>query len=171
MDDGLKIKSRFLAAKAFSAGGLIVGAAVNRVPSLFDAISLTNPFLDVLTAMKDKNHYLTEHEWDEFGDPFNDARAMSSIHNYCPFSNIKSCNGVYPSMLIVGTKNDENVPYYHAVTFGMKVRHLREEQGSPLNTAPILLHIEQEGGHNLYGRRLQVSAIETSFLLGLNGSY
>ena len=171
MNDGFKIKSNFLAAKAFSAGGVIVGAAVNRVPSLFNAISLTNPFLDVLNAMKDKNHHLTEHEWDEFGNPLNDSKAYSSIQNYCPFSNITSRNGLYPPMLIVGTRDDENVPYYHAVTFGMKGRHLIDSQGISRNKAPILLHIEQEGGHNLYGKRLQVSAIESSFLLGLKGLY
>jgi oligopeptidase B len=168
-EDGKLIKSSFLAAKAFSAGGVIVGAAVNMNPSLFDAISLTNPFLDVLNAMKDKSHYLTEHEWDEFGDPINDPRAFSSIQNYCPFHNLKSYNTRYPVMFIVGTRDDENVPYHHAVTYGMKVRGLVEDKGTSRNNAPVLLHIEQDGGHDLYGKRLQVSALETSFLLGRNG--
>ena len=165
-NDGNLIKSSFLAAKAFSAGGVVVGATVNAKPSLFDAISLTNPFLDVLNAMKDKSHYLTEHEWDEFGDPINDGNAFSSIQTYCPFHNLKSCNYRYPDMLSVGTRDDENVPYYHAVTYGMKVRDLIERKGTSQNKARVLLHVEKDGGHDLYGKRLQISAMEISFLLG-----
>ena len=147
---GNLIKSNLLAAKAFSEWGVVVGATDNTKASLFDAISVPNPFLDVLNTTKDKCHYLTEHEWDEFGDPINDGNAFSTIQTYCPFHNLKSCNYRYPDMLSVGTRDDENVPYHHAITYGMKVRDLIKRKGISQKKARVLLHVEKDVGHDLW---------------------
>lgn len=142
-----------LTAKAFSAGGVVVGAAVNQMPSLFGNVVITNGFLDVMTATADSTLPLTEHEWEEWGNPLVDQRARSTISHYCPVSNIKRQR--YPRMLLIGTLDDENVPFWHPVSFAIKVRHNmtnREE-------SPPLLHIETQGGHHLHGRRIHVGAL------------
>jgi len=147
----------FIAAKAFSAGGVVVGASVNEIPELFQAASLTNAFLDVMGSMSNASLHLTEHEWDEFGDP-RDKSSYSSIARYCPLMNVKRQG--YPAMLLVGTVDDENVPFQHALSFGRKVR-----DNCDSGQAGILLNIEREGGHHLHGKSLEVSALEVSFIL------
>jgi oligopeptidase B len=156
-----------LTAKAFSAGGVIVTAAVNRHPSLFGSMVLTNPFLDVMTSMTNTELSLTEHEWDEWGDSVRDDNAARSISGYCPMSNIRSQE--YPKMLLVGTMDDANVPFWHPLTFCFKIRKaLSQYTGADLNgcSRQVLLHIEPSGGHHLHGTQLDVAAMEASFIMG-----
>jgi len=170
----------FLASKSFSAGGVIIGAAVNRLPKLFDAVSLINPYLDVMGSILNSSDYLIEHEWDEFGNVNNDNAARRLVTTYCPLLNVRTTERYeksdelhYPPMFIVSTIDDENVPFYHGVNFGMKVREAMQPyyvENEGLKNQ-ILLHIENEGGHHLHGRRLDVSTLEICFLLGqLNAS-
>ncbi len=165
----------FLACKSFSAGGILVGAAVNdslssSSPSpIFNAVSLINPFLDVMgTMMKENNsnHFLTEHEYDEFGDPTSDERAHSAIRSYCPLLNIKD-DYCYPPTIIFCSADDENVPMLsNSVEYVMKIRDAMSKGDTEGMTNEILLHVEKEGGHHLHGRRLDVCTIEACFLLG-----
>ncbi len=164
----------FLASKSFSAGGVVVAATVNEGPShLFDAISLINPFLNVSGTMsmnEDPSHFLTIHEWDEFGDPTSDKKAHGVMTKYCPFLNVGTKQRLFPPMLIVSTLDDENVPFHHGVRYAEKVRNavkdVTETINRTSNNGHILLHIEHEGGHNLHGRTLDVSTLENCFLLG-----
>ena len=134
------IGSLFLASKSFSAGGVVVAASVNESPSnLFHAVTLINPYLDVFGTMSmtsgndgaSQQHFLTEHERDEFGDPISDERASEVIRNYCPLLNVNKSErqkssyetNLYPPMLIVSAMDDENVPYYNnSVRYAFKVR-------------------------------------------------
>ena len=153
-----QIKNTFIAAKAFSAGGVIVGASLNAHPELFQTVTLRCPFLDVRGTMLDRSLYLTEHEWDEFGDPRGEV-ADASISSYCPLLNVR--NQKYPPILIVGAIDDESVPFHNALSFGQKIRdHHQDSNGG------VLLNIENEGGHHLHGKSLQVSALEVSHILG-----
>jgi oligopeptidase B len=170
-------RSLFVGSKSFSAGGVVVAAAMNESPpGLFQAVSLTNPFLDVMGTMLTSGkstHFLTEHEWDEFGDPTIDERAHSAISSYCPVLNINK-NQSYPPMLIVSAIDDENVPYSNGVQYAFKVRNAMKEncnQGSHSlasvngKKSNILLHVEKNGGHHLHGRRLDVCTLENCFFL------
>jgi oligopeptidase B len=156
-----------LTAKAFSAGGAIVAGAVNQHPSLFGSMVLTNPFLDVTTSMTNTELALTEHEWNEWGDLVRDDKAASSISAYCPMSNVRP--QAYPKMLLVGTMDDANVPFWHPLTFSVKIRKaLRQYTGVDVNgcSRQVLLHIEPSGGHHLHGTQLDVAAMEASFIMG-----
>lgn len=157
-------RRRFIAAKGFSAGGVIVGAALNDSPELFQSVSLTNAFMDVMGTMSDPTLYLTEHEWDEFGNPIDDVEAKASISSYCPFTNVKRQS--YPPMLLVGAVDDESVPYYHALAFGQKIRDHGTDDESYRENNEVFINIEKDGGHHLHGRILQVAALEIAHILG-----
>jgi oligopeptidase B len=71
-----------LTAKAFSAGGVVVGAALNERPELFGSAVFTNAFLDVSSGV-DPLQPFTEHEYEEWGNPRVDAAAallMAVLH-------------------------------------------------------------------------------------------
>lgn len=168
-----------LTGKAFSAGGVVVAAAVNRQPSLFGCVVLTNPFLDVITAMTDTKLALTEHEWTEWGDVVRDFKAKMAVSSYCPMTNVASQD--YPKMLIVGTIDDKNVPYWHPLTFALKIRNALDAyetmatQTNPEMCATdtkygVLLDVEQSGGHHLHGTKLDVSSMETAFIIQCTAS-
>jgi oligopeptidase B len=145
-------------AKAFSAGGVVIGAAVNRRPGLFCSVVLTNAFLDVNATMRNHSLPLTQHEWDEYGNPLEDHLAAESIASYCPVTNIQGCE-YQPSFLLVGTLDDIKVPVWNPVIFGKK---LRDKNGK----VEVLLHVEGQGGHHLLGNRLHVAALEAAFIIG-----
>ena len=52
-----------------SAGGLLVGNAVNLAPEAFNACIAGVPFVDLMTTMCDPSIPLTTEEWEEWGNP------------------------------------------------------------------------------------------------------
>ena len=152
-----------LGVRAFSAGAVIAAAAVNERPTLFSTLCLANPFVDVFGAMSDPTLPLTEHERDEWGD-------LGTIAEYCPFTN--HIGNSLPSTLVVGTLDDVSVPYWHASTYAMKRKQMQIEMrenadavDDQLHLSETLLKIEESGGHNLHGCRLNVSSLECAFLI------
>lgn len=146
-----------LVAKGTSAGGILVGAAVNQRPDLFCKVVMTNAFLDLDATMRRPSLHLTQHEWDEYGNPLEDEAAARAIASICPILNV-SDSAQQPQFLIVGTLDDQSVPVENAVVYAKKIR---EKSG-----AHVLLHIESEGGHQLLENRLRVAAVESTFIAG-----
>jgi len=107
-------------------------------------------------SMSDSSLYLTEHEFDEFGDPRNKLDC-EWIKSYCPLTNVRKQK--YPAMFLVGALDDKQVPASQAINFGNKIRHYGDVPN-------VLLNIEEEGGHNLNLQRLQIGATEICFILG-----
>ncbi|PON76732.1 Peptidase S9A, prolyl oligopeptidase [Trema orientale] len=58
-----------LGAIGYSAGGLLLGAAINMYPNLFRAAILKVPFLDICNTLLDDNLPLTIMDYEEFGNP------------------------------------------------------------------------------------------------------
>lgn len=148
-----------LTAKAFSAGGVLVGAALNRQPGLFDNVVLTNAFVDVYNTMMDPNLFLTPHEWDEYGNPLEDANIHDLIQSYCPIYNASLSSNPIPRILLIGTLDDDNVPFWNATILGKKLRDCTEDKDN------VLLHIEDSGGHHLGSRRPNIAALELAFII------
>src|SRR5205814_9341494 len=63
---------RRLIARGGSAGGLLVGAAVNLAPQAFGGIVAHVPFVDSLTTILDPSLPMTVTEWEEWGNPLAD---------------------------------------------------------------------------------------------------
>jgi protease II len=149
-------------AKGFSAAGVMMGAAVNQRPELFDNLVLTNPFLDVYATMTNPNLFLTAHEWDEFGNPLREPKMDQLLQSYCPIINVVSNTDEYPRCLLIGTLDDDNVPFWNPTIFAKKVR---DQMTKNKDKDKIFLHIEEQGGHHLGQHRLQVSSMELAFIL------
>jgi oligopeptidase B len=148
----------YITAKAFSAGGIVVQGAINQDPTSFDKVVMTNAFVDLFATMSNPNLFLTEHEYDEFGDPREDGG--KSIQSLCPFSNLIP-GATYPKYLITGAMDDAQVPFHNAVILAEKLRQCALEGRQDR----IMLHVESAGGHHLSGIRREVSALENCFIL------
>ena len=124
-----------LVAEGGSAGGLLVGAAVNARPQLWRGCLLRVPFLDVLATMADKSLPLVSAEVEEWGDPYVDSFEL--IKSYCPMQNIKK--SPYPPALVTTALNDDRVGYWEAAKWVQRVRGV--------SSSKQLLKCELEEGH------------------------
>jgi oligopeptidase B len=136
-----------LACEGRSAGGLLVGAAINQEPSLFRVAILGVPFLDTLVTMTDPSLPLTVMEWEEWGNP-NELIHFENIRQYSPLQNIQS-NQPYPSCLLIGGLHDPRVAYWEPLKFAAALRYsttLREDR-------PVCVKIETSAGHSFGSNR------------------
>jgi len=122
-----------------SAGGLLVGAALNIDPDLFGGVIAAVPFVDVLNTMSDASLPLTPPEWPEWGNPLEDKDAYSLIQSYSPYDNISKRN--YPPVLITAGLTDPRVTYWEPAKWAAKLR------AHQIGDAPILLKTNMDAGH------------------------
>ena len=147
-----------------SAGGLLVGAALNQDPDLFGGVIAAVPFVDVLNTMSDDTLPLTPPEWPEWGNPLTDEQAYKNIEAYSPYDNIETRD--YPPLLITGGLTDPRVTYWEPAKWAAK---LREHQSGD---APILLKINMDAGHQGESGRydsLKETALEYAFAVAVGG--
>src|SRR3984957_18775177 len=94
-----------------SAGGLLMGAAVNIAaaqgkPSLFRVVLSHVPFVDVMNTMLDATLPLTVAEYEEWGNP-NEPAAFATMLSYSPYDNLRNLAGApVPAMLVKTSLND-----------------------------------------------------------------
>lgn len=95
------------AAMTNSAGAIAVGTLLNSSPELLQVVVLESPFVDVLHTMSNPYLPLTQHEYDEFGDP-STPHGKSLVESICPVTGVKKQS--YPHMLISRGETDYQVP-------------------------------------------------------------
>ena len=127
-----------LAIEGGSAGGLLIGAALNMRPDLFKVAHLAVPFVDVINTMLDASLPLTVGEYLECGNP-NVKEEYEYLKTYCPYTNIE--NKVYPDILITTSLNDSQVMYWEPAKYTAKMRAMKK--GSNL----FLLKMNMGAGH------------------------
>ena len=99
-----------LSCEGRSAGGLLIGAAINEAPELFKFALMGVPFVDVVCTMIDASIPLTVVEWKEWGNP-NEVKYHEYMMEYSPINNVRE--GLkYPSCLLTGGLHDPRVQYW-----------------------------------------------------------
>ena len=137
-EDGITAQGKIMIMGG-SAGGMLVGAAVNQAPELFGAVVAEVPFVDCLTTISDPSLPLTVPEWEEWGNPLDDLDIFNEMASYSPYDNVKA--GVkYPPMFITSGLSDPRVSYVEPTKWTAK---LRETTSDP----EVLLWTEQSAGH------------------------
>ena len=131
-----------LAAEGASAGGLLMGAVANLAPDAFTAILAGVPFVDALTTILDPSLPLTVIEWDEWGNPLDDAEAYAYMKSYSPYENVVDQR--YPAILAETSLHDTRVLYVEPAKW---VAKLRATVSDPATSADILLRTKMSAGH------------------------
>lgn len=153
--------SGHLFAMGGSAGGLLVGAVVNMRPDLFKGVIAAVPFVDVVTTMSDKSIPLTTGEYDEWGNPDDDA-FYEYMMSYSPYDNVKAQD--YPNMLITTGLHDSQVQYWEPAKWVAKLRELKTDNNL------LLLQTNMDAGHGGASGRFEQfreTALEYAFLCKL----
>lgn len=126
-------------ARGGSAGGLLMGAITNLAPELYAGVVADVPFVDVVSTMLDATIPLTANEWDEWGDPRDEAMYHTMLA-YSPYDNLRS--GVrYPRLLVTAGLNDPRVQYWEPAKYVAKIRALAPD-------TDVLLKTEMGAGHS-----------------------
>jgi oligopeptidase B len=144
-----------------SAGGLLMGAVINRAPEQYNGVVAAVPFVDVITTMLDDSIPLTTGEYDEWGNP-NEKIYYDYMKSYSPYDNIK--NQQYPNLLITAGLHDSQVQYWEPAKW---VARLRLQSN---NTSDLFLKTNMDAGHGGSSGRfeaLKEVASEYAFLLDL----
>ncbi|GAA5157982.1 S9 family peptidase [Viridibacterium curvum] len=119
-----------------SAGGLLVAASLRLNPALFGAAILDVPFVDVVTTMLDPSLPLTIGEYEEWGNPQQEAD-YHRLLAWSPYDTLDE--RPYPPVLVEAGLHDSQVMYWEPAKY---VARLRERKGSP-----ALLVTNLEAGH------------------------
>ena len=128
-----------LAARGASAGGLLMGAVVNRRPDLFRAVVAEVPFVDALTTILDEALPLTVTEWDEWGNPVDDPEVYRYMKAYSPYDNVTPQR--YPAILVTAGLNDSRVSFWEPAKWVAKLRATKTDDHL------IVLKTEMGAGH------------------------
>ncbi|HEY2692927.1 MAG TPA: S9 family peptidase [Streptosporangiaceae bacterium] len=127
-----------LIARGGSAGGLLMGAAVNLAPEAFGGIVAQVPFVDALTTILDPSLPLTVTEWEEWGDPLHDPQVYAYMKSYAPYENVTG--RTYPPILAVTSLNDTRVLYREPAKWIARLQ-------AAGRGGPFLLKTEMVAGH------------------------
>ena len=146
-----------------SAGGLLMGAVLNKRPDLFNGVVAAVPFVDVITTMLDESIPLTTSEYDEWGNP-NDAEYYDYMRSYSPYDNVEA--QAYPNLLVLTNLHDSQVQYWEPAKWVAKLRATKTDQNC------LNLRTKMDAGHGgVSGRykRYEETAFIYAFLLDLVG--
>ncbi|CUZ60632.1 Protease 2 [Serratia marcescens] len=144
-----------------SAGGLLMGAVINQVPQLFHGVVAQVPFVDVVTTMLDESIPLTTGEYDEWGNP-NEQAYYDYIKQYSPYDQVKA--QAYPHLLVTTGLHDSQVQYWEPAKWVAKLRELKTDDRQ------LLLYTDMDAGHGGKSGRFKAYediALEYAFILAL----
>ena len=126
-------------AYGLSAGGLLMGGAMNLRPDRYAGVIAQVPFVDMLNTMSDATHPLVPVFRADWGDPLADPAAYDYLASISPYENV--VDGAYPRVLATAGLRDPRVGYWEPAKWVAKLRtHSRSGQ-------PILFRVNMAGGH------------------------
>lgn len=151
-----------------SAGGLLIGAVLNQAPTLAKVAIAHVPFVDAVTTMLDAALPLTVREYEEWGNPHEQAY-YDYILSYSPYDNVEA--KAYPHLLVTAGLHDSRVQYWEPAKWTAKLRALKTDRNR------LLLKTNMDAGHaGASGRyeTLQEIAFHYAFILdtlGIHGEW
>ena len=151
--------SEKLAVNGRSAGGLLMGAVTVMAPELFKVVVAGVPFVDVVSTMLDESIPLTVGEFEEWGNPKEEAYYNYMV-SYSPYDNTTA--QAYPNILITAGLNDPRVQYWEPAKCTAKLRALKTDDYL------LLLKTHMGAGHFASSGRydyLRDVAFEYAFIL------
>ena len=128
-----------IAINGASAGGTLMGAAVNQAPELWGVMVAQVPFVDVLNTMLNADLPLTPPEWPIWGNPIEDKAAFEYIRSYSPYDQIKAQD--YPPILVTAGLRDPRVTYWEPAKYVAKLREVKTDDNL------LLLKTDMGAGH------------------------
>lgn len=144
-----------------SAGGMLMGAAINMRPELFHGVIAQVPFVDVVTTMLDESIPLTTGEFEEWGNP-QDETYYHYMKSYSPYDNVQA--KAYPHLLVTTGLHDSQVQYWEPAKWVAKLREQKTDDNL------LLLCTDMDSGHGGKSGRFKSYegvAMEYTFLIAL----
>ncbi|ELD0468068.1 oligopeptidase B [Escherichia coli] len=144
-----------------SAGGMLMGVAINQHPELFHGVIAQVPFVDVVTTMLDESIPLTTGEFEEWGNP-QDPQYYEYMKSYSPYDNVTA--QAYPHLLVTTGLHDSQVQYWEPAKWVAKLRELKTDNHL------LLLCTDMDSGHGGKSGRFKSYegvAMEYAFLVAL----
>ncbi|MEC9674854.1 oligopeptidase B [Escherichia marmotae] len=144
-----------------SAGGMLMGVAINERPELFHGVIAQVPFVDVVTTMLDESIPLTTGEFEEWGNP-QDLQYYEYMKSYSPYDNVTV--QAYPHLLVTTGLHDSQVQYWEPAKWVAKLRELKTDDHL------LLLCTDMDSGHGGKSGRFKSYegvAMEYAFLVAL----
>lgn len=144
-----------------SAGGMLMGVAINERPELFHGVVAQVPFVDVLTTMLDESIPLTTGEFEEWGNP-QDEEYYRYMKSYSPYDGVTA--QAYPHLLVTTGLHDSQVQYWEPAKWVARLRELKTDDNL------LLLCTDMDSGHGGKSGRFKSYegvALEYAFLIGL----
>ncbi len=144
-----------------SAGGMLMGVAINQRPELFHGVVAQVPFVDVVTTMLDESIPLTTGEFEEWGNP-QDETYYRYMKSYSPYDQVEE--KAYPHMLVTTGLHDSQVQYWEPAKWVAKLREMKRDQ------TLLLLCTDMDSGHGGKSGRFKSwegVALEYAFLIAL----
>ena len=152
-----------VAAMGGSAGGLLVGAVANMAPEKYRVIVSLVPFVDVVTTMLDASIPLTTNEYDEWGNPEDEAY-YDYILAYSPYDRLEAKD--YPAMFVSTGLWDSQVQYWEPSKYVARLRARKTDDNL------VVYRVQMEAGHGGQSgrfRRYRETAEQYAFLLNQLG--
>lgn len=146
-----------------SAGGLLMGAVMNMRPDLYHGIIANVPFVDVVTTMLDESIPLTTFEYDEWGNP-NEQAYYEYMLSYSPYDQVEAKH--YPNLLVMTGLHDSQVQYWEPAKWVAKLRALKKDKNR------LIFKTNMDAGHGLASaryKRYEELALQYAFVLDLAG--
>lgn len=128
-----------------SAGGVMLGGAINERPDLFSGAIANVGFMNPVRYVAEQN-YADIEEW---GGPIADAQSFKIMYDMDPYQHIR--DGVdYPALLVVSGLNDPRAATFHSAKYAARVA------AATSGEEPVLLRIDFDAGHGMGSSRSQL---------------
>merc|ERR1719203_27523 len=121
--------SQLMTAEGRSAGGMLMGAALNMRPDLFKSAVIGVPFVDVIDSMCDSTIPLTTGEWEEWGNP-NEMKYFNCMLSHSPYENARQQH--YLNMLVTSVFYDPRIAFWEPTKWVAKLRDVKLDDNEVL---------------------------------------